>query len=85
MNGRDPFIALMIRGNYILDHDNSEEKTSSSLISVEFIAQFPLLLSTVGGPLGAWRFLPSHSVLKTQFSLAVLQRTPTDIRHQHYL
>lgn len=29
MNGRDPFIALMIRGNYILDHDNSEEKNGA--------------------------------------------------------
>ncbi len=27
MNGRNPFIALMILWDYILDHDNSEEKT----------------------------------------------------------
>lgn len=41
-----------------------------------FTAQFPLLLSTVD--LGG--FLPSHSVLKTQFALAVLRRTATDVR-----
>ncbi len=52
MNGRDPFLALMILWDYILGHNNSEEKPSSSLIGVEFIAQVPLLLSTVRGPFG---------------------------------
>ncbi len=41
MNDRDPFIALMIRWNYILDHDNSEEKPSSLLIGMELKRSFP--------------------------------------------